>query len=373
MEKEYALDYAKFSLQGTHYDIGQSIGKNLPQYKELYIYTIMSDCIDNKSFMQKRELMDEFCPGIYDEISGLADSLSVPVGKINIFSDDNITVGACSQFVAMPEITTNGHILVGRSYEYSTDDELCLCITRANGKPAHIGFSILLFGRFDGINEYGLTVSMSSCEFGQKPNGNGFWFPLVLRSILDNCKNVNEAIYLLKKIPIRSNVNILLADKEENAVIVEIASLTDVKRISFRKNDKYLIATNHYMNEEMTEYDKHRGRHSVLRYNIIQKFFSENKGTVSVNNIKTILEQEIPGGVFCPYYEDYLGTLHSMVFDVSEIGVEICLGMPSNSKWERISFNSPIEISTKTEIVKNKHPENPSEFWSTLPPGSMET
>jgi len=205
--------------------------------------------MEKEIIKQKKKLMDEFCPGIFEEISGLADSLNVPVGKIRILSDDCINAGACSQFTVMPNITENGEILLGRSYEYSADDELCLSVIRANGKPAHIGFSILIFGRFDGINEHGLTVSMSSCEFRQKPTGNG---------------------------------------------------------------------------------------------------------------------------VFCPYYEDYLGTLYSMVFNVSNADVEVCFGMPARNKWERINFNSPAKITRQTEIIKNEYPENPASFWSSLPQGSME-
>jgi len=32
--KKIVLDYAEFTLEGSHYDIGQSIGGNLNQYME---------------------------------------------------------------------------------------------------------------------------------------------------------------------------------------------------------------------------------------------------------------------------------------------------------------------------------------------------
>jgi len=80
---------------------------------------------------------------------------------------------------------------------------------------------------------------MSSCEFKQKPTENGFWFLLVLRALLDNFKIVDEAVYLLKNIPIRSNINVLIADKTGNAAIAEIISIDDDKKISFRKSDEY--------------------------------------------------------------------------------------------------------------------------------------
>jgi len=367
--KEFVLEYAKFSLEGTHYDIGQSIGKVLSQYEMLCKINVLPECVEKQSVIYKRKLMDEFCPGIFDEAAGLSDALNIPVEKLTIMSDDFINTGACSQFAAMPAITHNGHILVGRSYEFSPMDEFCLCIVRAKGKPAHIGFSILLSGRFDGINEHGLVVAMSSCEFRQNPSGNGFWFPLVLRSLLDNCKNVDEAEYLLKKIPIKSNINLLLADKNGNAAVAEIASFGDDKKISIRKNDECLIAANHYVNDDMIKYDNNRGRHSVLRYRIIHEALAKERNSVSVDTVKKILEQKIPDGVFCPYYEDGLGTLHSMVFDVSQTQVEICLGTPQKNKWEQIKFDSPCEASKKQETVQNEYADNPQVFWSVLPPG----
>ena len=104
------------------------------------------------------------------------------------------------------------------------------------------------------------------------------------------------------------------------------------------------------MNADMLAYDNHRGRHSVVRYHVIQKALTEAKGSVSINTIKTILEQKMPNGVFCPYYDDYLGTLHSIVFDVS---------------------NTKVEISSASEKAMNEYADDPDTFWSVLPSGSM--
>lgn len=50
-----------------------------------------------------------------------------------------------------------------------------------------------------------------------------------------------------------------------------------------------------------------RGIGNTQKYNIIQKAISEKKGSVSADTVKTILEQKVPKGVFCPYYEDGMG------------------------------------------------------------------
>jgi len=198
--KNLALSFSKFVSEGSHYEIGKSIGEALSKHKALYKINVMDEASDSRAVAQKRLLLDEFCPGIFDEISGIADGLNLPVERLAVLSDFSVT-GGCSQFVAMPKITSGGSVLVGRSYEFSIDDELCLCVTRASGKPAHIGFSLFLSGRFDGMNEHGLVATMSSCEYNQRSSGEGLWFPLVLRSLLDNCKNTDEAKDLLKSYP----------------------------------------------------------------------------------------------------------------------------------------------------------------------------
>lgn len=74
----------------------------------------------------------------------------------------------------------------------------------------------------------------------------------------------------MKNMPIRSNVNLLIADTYGNATIAETACFGDDRKISFRNSEDFLVATNHYESNEMLPYDNNRRRHSVIRYNTIK-------------------------------------------------------------------------------------------------------
>ena len=102
-------------------------------------------------------------------------ALGVRPGRLAIFSDRCCQPGRCSQIAALPAITRDGHLYLARSYEYGFADELCLCVTRVAGSPAQAGFSLLLFGRMDGMNDRGLCVTMSTCSFLQPAEGEGLW------------------------------------------------------------------------------------------------------------------------------------------------------------------------------------------------------
>jgi predicted choloylglycine hydrolase len=81
------------------------------------------------------------------------------------------------------------------------------------GKADHIGFSELLCGRNDGINNYGLCATMSGSWGGvpeEYKEPKGFHYAIGIRAVLDNCKNTSEAVDLLQHMPIGSAVNITL-------------------------------------------------------------------------------------------------------------------------------------------------------------------
>lgn len=78
-----------------------------------------------------------------------------------------------------------------------------LCTIRIKGKVKHIGFKEYLLGRDDGMNQHGLCVTFAGCDiFNRDPTRRGFNFFLVVRTLLDNCRTVDEAVEQLQKMPV---------------------------------------------------------------------------------------------------------------------------------------------------------------------------
>ncbi|WP_242975156.1 C45 family autoproteolytic acyltransferase/hydolase [Anaerovirgula multivorans] len=155
------------------------------------------------------KLFDEFCPGINEEIAGFADELNIPTIQVLYYAMSYLRPG-CSQMTVLPSKTKNGHTLLGRNYDFDDKmEEMTFSTTRIKGKYARIGSSIMQFGRGDGMNEHGLAVSQTSAglpvgnfEFAVKPAIVGLQFWAVIRSVLENCKDVDEAIQWTKQMPI---------------------------------------------------------------------------------------------------------------------------------------------------------------------------
>ena len=98
-----------------------------------------------------------------------------------------------------------------RNYDYSP--ALCdgaILHTRWNGQWV-LGMSDGLFGLLDGINESGLSVSLTFG--GRRIVGDGFGVPLIIRYILEFCATAKEAKAILKRVPCHMAYNVTVVDK----------------------------------------------------------------------------------------------------------------------------------------------------------------
>ena len=68
----------------------------------------------------------------------IADGLELPVEQILFYDWSHLVQANCSHMVVLPPLTSDGHLLVGRSYEWKPEeDDLRLCTTRIEGRQPH--------------------------------------------------------------------------------------------------------------------------------------------------------------------------------------------------------------------------------------------
>jgi predicted choloylglycine hydrolase len=98
-----------------------------------------------------------------------------------------------------------------RNYDYSPQlFEGVILKTAWNGRQV-IATSDCLWGVVDGINEDGLTISLTFG--GRRIVGEGFGVPLLLRYILEFCTTTAEAEAVLKRVPTHMAYNVTVLDR----------------------------------------------------------------------------------------------------------------------------------------------------------------
>jgi predicted choloylglycine hydrolase len=351
----HEITFKHILLEGTSYEVGQKQGELLKPYSDAVAFFTSNKAdlkkIGFRIFKEVQDFYEDYCPGINEEIEGFAESLGASAENVNFYLCPH-SIQNCSHLVTLSSITEDKHIYMGRSYEWKHDEEdLRLVTTKVKGKSTHLGFSMLLFGRYEGINDHGLAVTSSGGGAYSAPmNPRGLFFSVAVRSILDNCQNVNEAVELLKNIPLSSSTNFIVADKEGNAALIEaLGERLSVKEIDFRSQDQYLSATNHYTQPDMIQYNKFVNNwllpNSKTRQETIQAYIRSNKPEINSENLKNLLSLEIPRGLCAHYFTDYFGTLWSIIIDISKQSMEICFGPPTHNEW----YTFPLDSSTTSK------------------------
>lgn len=306
------------------------------------------------------KIFDKLCPNINEEIKGFADYFSRSPEEIIYYSISHVSKGNCGHFAVLPQKTADKNLYVGRSYEWDDKDDKKLLTIKADGVYNHLGFSLLFFGRYDGINEEGLCVTMSNAIPCIMSDEEGLRFWMVIRILLDKCKNVDEAIELIRLLPISSYCSLIIADKNNEVVLAEINNSTKTfKRISSTSDEGYLCSTNHYTLPDMQHLVKNRMKHSVDRYKSILSTLDVD--IVDKKALIKLLSTHMPNGLACHYYSDGLGTLWSILYDVTNLKADICFGSPVVNKSYTFDLKNPEGIKEYKVLLPNEN-SNP-QIW----------
>lgn len=205
---------------GTNYHVGEIIGQWILSRPDLLQKAIMPpNTYPHNKQLEIENLLECYCNGVNEEIQGFADTVKITKEQAMFYAMTYLERG-CSLMAALPSKTQNGHTLMARNYDFNDDmEEMCFAYTAIDGKYRYIGSTLNLFGRCDGMNEHGLAVSIAcngipvgNFEGGLKAGVTSFSFWVAVRSILEQCKTVDEAIAWTMDIPLGFNINLILAD-----------------------------------------------------------------------------------------------------------------------------------------------------------------
>jgi predicted choloylglycine hydrolase len=173
----------------------------------------LTDCRD-----ALHEFMPEFVP-LWERLIELADADTNDARLLSFYCPAPYLSG-CSQAVWVRYNPT-----LVRNYDYSPD----FCEGRIMRTRWHntdvIASTDCLWGVLDGMNEHGLAVSLAFG--GKEATTEGFGIPIILRYILEFCRNADEATALLCRIPAHMAYNVTILDAEGRVQTVEVAPFSE--------------------------------------------------------------------------------------------------------------------------------------------------
>ena len=147
----------------------------------------------------------------------------------------------CSQAAVLP----GGPALI-RNYDW--DYRLFDAVVARTGYGGRrvLGMLDCLWGLLDGVNDAGLAVSLT---FGGRPQvGEGFGIPLVIRYVLQVCRTVEDAVRVMRRVPVHMSYNVTALDRDGRRATVYLAPDRPARVTSGA------VATNHQGTVEWAPY-----------------------------------------------------------------------------------------------------------------------
>lgn len=95
---------------------------------------------------------------------------------------------------------------------------------------------------------------------------------------------------------------------------------------------------------------------NLIVANFIEYFMNQST-TINTKDLKTLLLSKYPEGLCCNWYDDFFGTVKSMIFDVTLGTVEICWGGLEKNGWKTYSLVNDIISENFTVDIKTSNSE----------------
>jgi predicted choloylglycine hydrolase len=247
-----------------------------------------------------REHMPELLP-LYQEVCEAAGGGDLEARFLSMWCPPAY-VGGCSQAVI-----DGSPAAIIRNYDYSPKLlEGTWLASRLSGKRV-VAMVDCLWGVLDGINEDGLAVSLA---FGGRTEvGEGFGIPLALRYVLEFASNVEEAIGMLKRVPIHMSYSVTLLDPAGKHAVVFVTPDRPAEVVDRR------VVTNH---QHKPEWKRHaQTTRSVEREQAL------NQALTQTSDTEEMLGAFLRPPVYQTSYGRGYGTLYTAIYRPDNASAEL--------------------------------------------------
>jgi len=234
----------------------------------------------------------------------------------------------CTSFAAWGQKTADGHLLVGRNFDFNPgrwfdENKIVIRVKPDRG----LGFISVAWsgmaGAVSGINDARIAVTINGAQ-SAPPRTTGTPVSLVMREVLQNAQTLEEAVEIIKRSQVFvSDLYLVACGKTSRAVVVE---KTPTKCAVRQASGNSLVCSNHFLTQEL-ERDPDNLKYvaegtTVDRYRRMAELVEKSDGRLAPEVAVMILrDREVPGGNKIAYGNEAainpLIATHSVIIDVT--------------------------------------------------------
>ena len=248
-------DYPLYEARGTPRELGRQHGAQAARQIGGYLEYLAQSLQLGRARLRQRALVflplfESQVPDLLEEARGLAEGAAITLADALVAQLrgelTQVPDGACTTFAITRAGTATGTTLAGQTSDNPPELEEFGYVLRLHprGKPSLVMWTFGGMLGYHGLNEHGV------CHFANALGGGPGWkhalshYPLK-RLILEQ-RTLDEVLELMRRFPVCSNGNYMLADGTGQVADVELTSDGPVL-LGRGEPEGYLVHANHYL------------------------------------------------------------------------------------------------------------------------------
>lgn len=319
-------------------------------------------------------LLRKHCPNQLEYLRGISDGGNVDIRVLYIliyaegfFSKKRYAIGSsgpdlgCTSIAVAPGKTGNLGFVIGKNFDYNLEFQPLLLgryLDYEDGSKIIGHGGVGQAGTFHGMNNSGLIVSYDYAH-PTDTNLSGIPSSVLVQKSLQECRTVDEVVYLFRNTPRAGGSLILAADNTTKKAVVLECSGTQLAVRWMDPEKNYIAVTNHYITDQMRKidlpknavYDKsaepyRQGRliseSSRIRYHDALSELKSKK-CFEIEDVAEILRHHHDGikdyrSICCHDLPSH-GTNMWAIFSPANGSMYSAIGQPCESKLKKYEFN----------------------------------
>ena len=302
--------------------------------------------------------IDAYDADLLEEMRGIASGADIPVEDIiaiNARYEINYTFGTasekkadgCTSIVALPQVTKDGHTLIGQNWDYLPEFQHYNVILQVEqeakpnvvtqpeaGNLAHRGMNSVGVG----VCFNGLSSTLDNFDYSAPP------YLIMIRGIL-NAANYSQAIGAVTRAKATLSGNFLIATRGGEAIDLE-ASPSDVACLY--PEDGLLVHSNNFLvpspSTDRVDILKKIWPDTLVRWHRAQELMKREGGQIGVDSFQRVLRDHLSYPVsICRHPDEQvegfrqMATLASMIMDLDEGSIYIAEGLPCENEYYKLT------------------------------------
>lgn len=288
-----------------------------------------------------------FAPYLLEEIRGIAEGAQCDVREIvAINARTELMYGVthrpeCSAIAISAEASADGHIRVGQNWDWhpSLVGTLVLWLVRRDDGPDLLTLTEAgIVGKI-GVNAAGLAMCINLLRSDSDSGGPAAPMHIILRRVLEACRNVDEAVALIGETPRCTSCNHMLADRSGAIADVEA---TPAGQWVHRPAHAILTHTNHCTNPVLAAHDRYVRDYPETRERDSRMQTLAQSHPLSENNIRVMLSDHATSPYSICLHNDadwsfieQVESIASIIIDVTEGTLAVADGPPCEHVYQR--------------------------------------